>query len=1649
MADKQFQAQAVIIAGMHRSGTSALSRTLNLVGCDMAKELVGGDSRGNERGHWESQRINELNNEILASAGSRWDDWEAIARGWYDSPAYVKYFARARAVLELEFGSSSLFVIKDPRFCLLMDLWIKAVESVGAAPLVVMPIRNPLDVAASLEHRDGIDPAIGRLLWLRHVLDAEAGSRDCPRVTVEFDQLLADWRSVVVRIGERLGLSWPNLSTAADMEIGEFLSPDLRHHADQRDAVESPTQSIRWIGDTWEILQRWSIDEESPADLDTLNEIRSSLNDLGPLFGRPLLLGRRAMHKESALEAKVADLSADLDSERDRSQEKGGQIEALKTAVAKGQDEIGWHSDEMERLNQVVARQAEEAERRDTDIKALNEAVAQGKGEIQRRDTDIKALSEAVAQGKGEIQWRSDEIERLNELVEQQAQEAERRDTKIKALNEAVAQGAGEIQWRSDEIERLNQVVARQAEEAGWRGAERESLLRAVNERDRRIAAMLQSSSWRLTAPLRGARRWLGWLLHKLFRLAQIAGWLGTGQIRKAAQSMLPFYRRYAPAWVGGIIPRRLRHWLRATSTPPPKQDREPDGLAAELPATSAFVPEFRGAPAVEGSVRLIAFYLPQFHPIPENDQWWGEGFTEWTNVRTARPQFAGHYQPRVPIDMGYYDLRDVEVQRRQVELAKRYGIGGFCFYAYWFGGHRLLETPLLNYLNDPSIDFPFCLCWANENWTRRWDGREQDLLIGQEHSPEDDLQFIQHISQYLKDSRYMRVDGRPLLLVYRPSLLPNAAETVERWRHWCREHDIDEPYVAMVQSFQTYDPRPFGMDAAIEFPWHTGMPSDVTAHLVPSKSDFRGTVFDWDDYAEKCEEHPNQPWLQMRGVMPGWDNTPRRNADSHLFHGHSPESYGRWLRTAMRWTLAQKRSPDERLLFINAWNEWGEGAYLEPDQQYGYAFLQATRDAVEQMAGHPDNAIAVHPVHMADTETGEAALISKQVVPVDTSHPVSPEMMELQCPESPEVSIVIPVYGNCHLTLHCLKSLAAITDERPFEVIVVDDASPDESGNVLSAIAGVRYLRNESNLGFLHSCNRGAAEARGRYLLLLNNDTLVQDGAIDALAATFDLYPDAGLVGAKLYFNDGSLQEAGGIVFSDGSAMNYGRDDDPRKPEYNYVRDTDYCSGAAIMLPLALWRELGGFDEYYVRAYYEDTDLAFRVREAGYRVLYQPFAKIIHSEGATSGTDLSEGEKRYQVENRHRFLKRWRKTLEDRHLAPNSPADLAKNRGAKGRALILDWAIPMPDHDSGSVDTFNLVRMLGRLGIKTVFASHRDLDYWGTYTDDLQQLGVETLYAPYSDSLKSYLKQAGKGIDYVLVHRVGVFKECASLLRTHCPNARLVFHTVDLHHIREARQAETEDSEKLRKQAKVTKKTELRLARKADAIVVVSDHEKELLEEAVDGTPVFHMPLIREIPRAGRTRFGERHGIAFIGNYLHEPNVDAARHFVHEIWPVFHAAVPNAELILGGAQMPAEVERLEASEGVRTIGYIEDLASLFNQIRLTVAPLRFGAGAKGKVVSSLCHGVPVVASPVAAEGMSLKEGRDILVARDNAEWAEHLKAAYCDEAVWRKLRKGGRAAMRKSHTLEAGTKVLREILDLDDDAPVTDQKVHRADAAR
>jgi lipopolysaccharide biosynthesis protein len=345
---------------------------------------------------------------------------------------------------------------------------------------------------------------------------------------------------------------------------------------------------------------------------------------------------------------------------------------------------------------------------------------------------------------------------------------------------------------------------------------------------------------------------------------------------------------------------------------------------------------------------RLIAFYLPQFHPIAENDAWWGTGFTEWRNVANALPQFEGHWQPRIPADLGYYDLRQPEVMHRQAKLAREYGIEGFCFYFYWFGGRTLLETPLQQWLADPSLDMPLCLCWANERWARNWDGRAGVTLIDQQHSAQDDMAFIAHIAPYLRDPRYLRVEGKPMLLVYRPGLLPDAGATTRRWRTWCRENGIGDIHLAYVQGFERPDPRKIGFDAAIEFPPNLASPQNLTAQQRLINPDYSGSVLDWRELARESAARPLPDYPLYPGANPGWDNEPRRAGHGRTYLHASPRSYRDWLRTTIHARLSH--APDaQRMVFINAWNEWAEGAVLEPDLRLGHAWLQATRDALRQ----------------------------------------------------------------------------------------------------------------------------------------------------------------------------------------------------------------------------------------------------------------------------------------------------------------------------------------------------------------------------------------------------------------------------------------------------------------------------------------------------------------------------------------------------------------------------------------------------------------------------------------------------------------------------------------------------------------------------
>ncbi|HEX6489385.1 MAG TPA: glycoside hydrolase family 99-like domain-containing protein [Candidatus Dormibacteraeota bacterium] len=357
-------------------------------------------------------------------------------------------------------------------------------------------------------------------------------------------------------------------------------------------------------------------------------------------------------------------------------------------------------------------------------------------------------------------------------------------------------------------------------------------------------------------------------------------------------------------------------------------------------------------SPVADG-LRFLAFYLPQYHPIPENDEWWGKGFTEWTNVGRARPLFRGHYQPHLPAELGYYDLRLAEVREAQAALAARFGIDGFCYYHYWFGGRRLLERPFSEVLGSGRPDFPFCLCWANENWTRVWDGGSHQILMSQEYSPADDYAHAEELAAAFADSRYIKIDGRPVFLVYRAWALPDPSGTASRFREVAGSHHLPEPYLCAVESYSEprRDPSEIGFDAAVEFHPDPELGSALTRPGLPTRAYRR--LFDrghparsgheirpYDAAVKAALARPQPGYKRFRSVMPSWDNSPRRAREGTIYVGSTPDRYGQWVRGIAK--TFQPFSPEENLVFVNAWNEWAEGNHLEPDQKWGTAYLEA-----------------------------------------------------------------------------------------------------------------------------------------------------------------------------------------------------------------------------------------------------------------------------------------------------------------------------------------------------------------------------------------------------------------------------------------------------------------------------------------------------------------------------------------------------------------------------------------------------------------------------------------------------------------------------------------------------------------------------------
>ena len=633
---------------------------------------------------------------------------------------------------------------------------------------------------------------------------------------------------------------------------------------------------------------------------------------------------------------------------------------------------------------------------------------------------------------------------------------------------------------------------------------------------------------------------------------------------------------------------------------------------------------------------------------------------------------------------------------------------------------------------------------------------------------------------------------------------------------------------------------------------------------------------------------------------------------------------------------------------------------------------------------------------------------------------------------EEPEVSVVIPVYNQIHYTYACLVSILENTPDVSYEIIIADDVSTDATRELSRYAENVVICRNETNQGFLRNCNNAAKKARGKYIMFLNNDTQVTPGWLSSLVDLIGSDPSIGMVGSKLVYPDGRLQEAGGIIWSDGSGWNYGRLDDPDKAEYNYVKDVDYISGAAILLSRKLWNQIGGFDDRFAPAYCEDSDLAFEVRKAGLRVVYQPLSKVIHFEGVSNGTDVNgTGLKRYQVENSRKLREKWAEEFKKQCVNTGNPNPFRARERSQGKPVILvvDHYVPTFDKDAGSKTTYQYLKMFLKKGYVVKFLGDNFL-HEEPYSTILQQMGVEILYGPeYQAGIWDWIMKNKDEIDFAYLNRPHIAVKYVDFLKQNT-DIKIIYYGHDLHFLREYREYELTGDIQKKRDSDYWKSIEFSLMEKAAAAYYPSYVEEEAIHAVKPELPVkaitayVYETFLENIDMD----FAKREGLLFVGGFAHPPNADAVLWFAKEVFPLIREKL-DVTFYVVGSKVTEEIRALEQpGSGIVVKGFVseEELAALYADCRLVVVPLRYGAGVKGKVVEAVYNGSVIVTTSIGAEG--IPEAGDIMrIADEPEDFAGAVVSLYNDPAACAAMCRKTQAYIREHFSVDAAWKVIEE----------------------
>ncbi|WP_417481977.1 glycosyltransferase [Maricaulis sp.] len=1585
----------VLVAGMHRSGTSALTGVLNSRGMVIADDLMSSSS-DNEKGFFESTTLADIHDKFFTSIGHGYDNARSLPADAFDQRPGEHL--RARIVNHIKsFENQEVILIKDPRISRLLPVWKDAAASLNATLKLVIAVRNPLEVAASLDRRNRFSYERSLLLWLRYMVSAERESRDLNRVVVSYPRLLGDWRVQTDRISQSLGLAFPPASKQVGATVDEFLAPELRHHrVDDYSVYEDPRVSD-WVRDVYAEFLKAANDEDAnlTAVVDSAaGQLAESGDFIEAVIARSDSRNFEAAERERELTTALDNARADLEVRTQAADSKEAELGTLRAELASKEAELDGVRREMRQIERNAV--------------GLDDDSGEAPGPLAAYVAGLRVKVEETAAALERAREEADRYKRSARELEAQLTEARRSSSELAAQLHAVEEdyrlqaardrqaigiAEGEVARLNIETERLQGILATATSDQSFADAQAQS----VEELQAALDA-LQAEADDARAAAESASREAESVREKY-------------EEAKAAAAELPILR--------GRLEQMAVELAAAASNSAhlvaDKQEiltRHAD-LMKQIAALE--VEQGRAEDARKELVRLRAerarskkreYAQDRVLAAREADLATLNAQLEAANARAAKLEVE--QQSRIE-----------EVRRgREADLASlKAELETANARTEHLEAERRESAENVRVVNEAAA--------SQRILAERLEGEVATLRAQSEAAQTNFDRLTQEIKARF-DGEAARADDASDPV----SALSETMDTIERRNHWLE--DRFRRGIRPKSALATAITRSGLLGGFVSV--FTGLCSPAlalrpvrAARLARQAALIRQSgAFDEAYYLEQnwdvrlSNEDPIMHYL-LNGAADGRDPSPdfstlgylRTHWDvaaakvnplvHHLRHG-SKERRRAALTKVDLGRLAAARGEDGQLDGLAG----GDPYDLRPDDpvlpeaQRGDEFL----DRFGLLTEEAQFAAAVTELNSIERKL--------RVVP-------DPEFQGVHA------SIIIPVYGQLAYTLNCLHSLAEHASGLSVEVIVIDDCSLDETPKWLPQVNWIRYVKQENNGGFISSCNLGADQAHGEYLIFLNNDTRVVSSWLDELALTFALKPKAGLVGSKLFYPDGSLQEAGGIFWRDGSAWNYGRNDDPNKPEYCYARRVDYISGASIAVKREVWDAVGGFDgDYYDRAYCEDADLAFKIRQAGQETWYQPLSRAIHYEGKTSGTDLGGGEKAYQVSNQKKFFERWKSELETH--AENGVNPLAESdRTRKNAALIIDATTPTPDQDAGSVTVAKILELYSDLDYTPIFVSQDNYLYQRKYTVPLQRVGVFCTYVPYQCSINQVAEQYGANVESVIVFRISVASNVKGAIDRYFPNSPFVFHNIDLHYLRLEREAALSGDLEAVPRIEAVKAKELAMIAAADCAIVHTDAERDVVKRECAAANVEVFTYMVDLEGTG-VPFEQRSGVMFLGGYSHAPNVDAVLFFATEVWPLVRDELGDIVFYVVGANPPPEIESLASDEIVVT-GRVDELRPYFDASRVFVAPLRYGAGIKGKVATSMSFGLPTVVTTIAAEGMGLTEGQEVLIRDDPKEMAAAIVQLYRDKDVWTQLQDKSFDFVHRNFSTAAGRETLRHIL--------------------